>query len=182
MSADGLQEYLRDKYNLDWTLERCTKVRAQFFSAYWELPQFYKAVEAQVRQCGYTETVLGRKRRVPNIWSDRQGLQNEAIRQAINMHGQSFSSDLAMLGLMLFTQEVERRGLQDSIKPMWFIHDSIIFQAKEKLMPKAMALLKECMEQLSVAYIKEHFGVEVGYPVESDGKVGKSWATLAEIK
>lgn len=182
MSAEGLQEYLRDKYNLDWTLERCTKVRDQFFSAYWELPQFYKAVEAQVRQCGYTETILGRKRRVPNIWSDRPGLQNEAIRQAINMHGQSFSSDLAMLGLMLFTQEVERRGLQDSIKPMWFIHDSIIFQAKEKLMPKAMALLKECMEQLSVAYIKEHFGVEVGYPVESDGKVGKSWATLTEIK
>jgi hypothetical protein len=63
---------------------------------------------------------------------------------------------------------------------MWFIHDSVMFIAERKLMPVAMRLLKKCMEEASKLYIEKNFGVKIGYPITSDGKVGLSWATLEE--
>lgn len=187
MSAGGLQKYLRDEYDIKYSLNECALIRHRFFSkplGYYKLPFLYASIKQKIKKDGYITSVLGRKRRFPMIVStdiQEGGLIDKMERQAINFVGQSFSSDLAMIAMFLFTQELKERSLLNSIRPLWFIHDSIIFTAEEKMMDKGMALLKECMEKRNVEYIKEKFNVTVGYPVQSDGKVGKNWASLESI-
>ena len=181
MSAQGLRNYLRDEYGIEVSEAEAVSIRTKFFSypnGYYRLPMLYAKIIQGTRQKGYTETLLGRRRRLPGINSREQGLAKSAERMAVNMHGQSFSSDLAFIGKLLFHKDIKHRKLTKYIKPMWFIHDNILFTAKEDYMDMAQDMLKEAMEVRSVEYIRTHFGVTIGYPVTTDKKVGKSWQTL----
>ncbi|KJR41154.1 DNA-directed DNA polymerase, family A domain protein [Candidatus Magnetoovum chiemensis] len=124
---------------------------------------------------------LGRIRRFPNISNSSISAQNKAIRKAINMPVQSFCSDLGLISMVLMQREIKKRYLDEQIKLMWFIHDSIIFQAKEPAMDTAMAMLKDCMEKKSTDYIRSSFGIDVSYPIKTDGKIGPNWAEMKKF-
>jgi len=180
------QRYAKDEYDVDYSIAQCTAFRGAFFAkpdGYYMLPVFHVSMERMVREKGYIVTPLGRKRRLPAIYSEDQMEQAEAIRQAINTPVQSFCSDLGLIGMMLFHQAVKEDSiLKQNIKPMWFIHDEILFQAKEDYMDRAHALLKECMEQRSREYIKQHFKIDIGYPIQTDGSQGKDWFHMEKRK
>ncbi|MCX7770220.1 MAG: DNA polymerase [Proteobacteria bacterium] len=106
----------------------------------------------------------------------------EAERQAINFRIQNFSSDLGLLGMYLFWEKLKERRWLDKVKPFWFIHDAILFQAKKEVFDEAMGLLKECLEVETKKYIKEYFGIEIGYPIESEGKFGLNWGEMEKYK
>jgi len=182
MHAKTFVAYAKDNYNIDYTLKEAEYIRERFFSrpdGYYSIPVYHERIKYFARKHGFVRSVLGRKRRLPYINSQDYRLKAEAERQAINFAIQSFSSDLTLIGLMLFTKEIEQNfKFKDKVKPMFFIHDSIMFRAKENLLSEANRLLKECMEVRAKEYIKEHFKVEVGYPIESDAKVGRNWADM----
>jgi DNA polymerase-1 len=179
MSAEGFQEYARDDYSLNYTIEECRVMREDFFSkpnGYYSLPKYYKLIEKELRENKYIQSPLGRRRRLQDIDSDSQVKTSSAIRQAINFPIQSFSSDLALISMMLFWKDIKEQRLD--IKPMFFIHDAIIFQCRENIYNKANDLLKECMEVKAPKYILDNFNLEVTYPIESDQKIGRSWNDL----
>jgi DNA polymerase-1 len=186
MIAKTFKQYAKESYGLDLTLEECEKMRNAFFAkpnGYYALPAYYQRVEKILKEYGYIRSPLGRKRRLPAIYSDNFAERSEAIRQGINFVIQSFSSDLAFIGMMLFWREYSKsKALKDKVKALWFIHDSIIFTARKEVFDDAMELLKECMEAKSKEYIKEKFGLTVGYKIESDAKHGERWGSLQEYK
>ncbi|MEM1684576.1 MAG: DNA polymerase, partial [Nanopusillaceae archaeon] len=143
-----------------------------FFSFYRAIPVFHRKCERIVDEFKAIRSPLGRLRRFPVIDDI-----NRVYRQAINFPVQSFSSDLTLIGSYLFWEKIKDR---DDVRLLWMIHDSVFFMAREEVFDEVMALLKHCLEKESVAYIKAYFRVEVGYPVESEGKVGSSWADLQE--
>jgi len=158
-------------------------VRRAFFAApngYYGLPLYHTQQEHLALRQGWVKSVLGRIRRLPGAFSADIYERGNAARQAINMPIQSFSSDLGLIGMMLFYRKLKEKGYLDRIKPMWFIHDAIYFQCKAKIMPVAQKLLKRCMEVDAKKYIREKFGVDVDYPITSDAKVGECWATLGD--
>jgi hypothetical protein len=65
---------------------------------------------------------------------------------------------------------------------MFFIHDAIYAITHNSVKKKAMALLKNCMEEKAPAYIEQNFGIRVGYPVASDGTIGPSWGEQEDYK
>lgn len=183
MQAKSFRTFARDEYGLSFTAEECDEVRRAFFAApngYYRLPRFHTQQEHIALKQGWVRSPLGRIRHLPGAFSQDFYERGNAARQAINMPVQSFSSDLGLIGMMLFWRKLKEKGFLDRIKPMWFIHDAIMFQTTAKLMPVAMKLLKKCMEEGTVKYIQAKFGVKIGYPVTSDGKVGPSWAALKE--
>jgi DNA polymerase-1 len=180
LSAPSLQAYLWEEYDLRVPIKECEQIRAKFFSypnGYYGLLNFYSAIRNELRSKGYVESVLGRRRRFPQAKNSTEFL-GRIERQAINHPVQSFSSDLALISMMLFWRAIQRYHLTAVVKPMWFIHDSIIFQAYKKNMKEAMELLKDCMEIAAPKYIKKYFDVDITYPVESEGKIGKSWVEI----
>lgn len=189
MAAETLVDYAKNNYGVAILPDEAYKIRLRYFSypdGYYNLPTYYKAIEKEILETGCVDGVLGRKRRFPSCKGSPQtlgsitdkGIWGENLRQGINYKIQNFSTDLAILGLMLFVLMIKREGLHSVIKPMWFIHDSIIFQAREDYYTKASSMLKYAMEEASVIYIKKYFGVTVGYPIDTDSKVGYSWKEL----
>jgi len=84
------------------------------------------------------------------------------------------------LGLALFQQEIDsNRRLNGNTKILWFIHDNIMFLAKNRVFDYATRMLQECVEVRTKEYIHKHFKVDVDYPITSTGKRGHSWADLA---
>ena len=184
MSAHSFRAYAKNNYNVEFTEEECEDLRQAFFSypnGYYKLPRFHKTQGLKAMRDALVRSPLGRIRRLPDAQGHDQKTRGEALRQAINMPVQSFSSDLGLIGMYMFWLELKKRpNLAKKVRLMWFLHDAVYFTAREDAMPKAMLLLKKCMEKLSAKYIEEKFGVKIGYPITSDGKVGGSWATLAD--
>lgn len=180
LSAKSLKAYLWEKYNIRASQEECDRIRKLFFSypnGYHGLPPFYERIKAELRSKGYVESVLGRRRRFPMAKNNFDYL-GQVEWQAVNFPIQSFSSDLALIGMMLFHQTLTKHKMLDVVKLMWFIHDSIIFQAKKGAMTEAMNILQRCMDVEAPAYVKKYFGVTLGYPVESEGAIGETWEDL----
>ena len=85
-------------------------------------------------------------------------MRSQAERQAINTPTQSFSSDLGIIGMFLFNQEITTNPkFIGKVKPMLFIHDDVKFRSKEEVFDDSMELLRECMEERSKEYILKNF-------------------------
>jgi uracil-DNA glycosylase family 4 len=176
--------YARENYGVIFTPEECETLREAFLGGYAQVPQFHRKIERLVIKYGYVRSPLGRLRRLPDAQlpdtRENWKLRNNAFRQAINFPIQSFSSDLALIGMYLFWLAIKKNedGLGDCVKPMWFIHDSVMFQAVRGKMRSTMILLEDCMNRRAKAYVKQKFNITIGYPITSDGKIGRSWQDL----
>jgi|GEM_PF-3000278 len=179
MQAFSFQRYAEKEYGIKMTLAEAERFRKKYFEAYPQLPAFHRRCIQIVEKYGYIRSVLGRVRRLPTAKSQDFKVRNEAYRQAINFCVQSFSSDLALLGMWLFWKEVKDKS---DVQVLWFIHDAVFFICEESKADHYMALLKECMEERAPQYVEDKFKVTVGYPVVSDGKVGKDWGHMEEYK
>ena len=178
MQANSLVDYAFKNYDVVFTLEEAERYRELFFSkpnGYWKLPLYHERMVKFARKHKYIRCVLGRKRHLPHIDSDDFRLRSKAERQAINTPVQNFSSELACLGIMLFWKEIKSRpDLKDKvILTNLFIHDAYYYRAREDVAEKAQEILKDCFENRTKEYIKKHWGINVGYPIETEGKIGK---------
>ena len=185
MSAESFVTYAKDEYGQIFSLEEAQEIRRDFFAyprGYYALPKYHNKMISMANKYEYVVSPLGRIRRLPAIHSEDKRLVSEAKRQAINFPVQSFSSDLALIGMMLFYKWIDEELLSDKILPLWFIHDAVLFLAKEDLWEDAQRKLKSIYLEDVPAYIKLHFGLDITYPVESDGKVGPSWADMEELE
>jgi DNA polymerase-1 len=183
MQASTFVEYAKDEYGIVYTLKEAEQFREAYFNTYKAIRGFHNYMSRVVSENGFVYTPLGRKRRLPGIHSKDYALRSMAIRQAINTPVQAFSSDLALLGMKLFQDAIESSStLRGNVKILWFKHDEIFFTAKKEVMNEAMKVLKSCMEHRVKVYIHKHFGLVVDYPIETDGKVGKSWWRLKPVK
>ena len=182
MHAPSFVQYAKEEYGISYTLEEAEAFRAKYFHTYPAIKGFHHYMSRVVSEQEFVYTPLGRKRRLPGIHSKDPAIRSMAVRQAINTPIQSFSSDLALLAMKLFQDRIEKDSkLRNKVKILWFKHDEIFFMAREDTMPYAMEVLKKCMERDTKMYIWKHFKLAVEYPIESDGKVGTSWANLKSI-
>lgn len=185
MGAPKFKSYAKNNYGVIVTDEESEMFRNKFFSknvGYNKLLVFHAAQRAFAHKHGFVRSPIGRKRNLPEISADDYVQRGGAERQAINQPVQSFSTDLGMIGMMLFHRAIQAdpklRGL---VKILFFIHDAIYAIAHNKVKKKAMALLKDCMENRAPAYIEQNFGVKVGYPVTSDGQIGPNWGDMEDF-
>ena len=184
MQAKSFVRYAKDEYGQEFTLEEAEKIREQFFAkpdGYYMLPVYHRRMIEMARKYGYVRSPLGRKRRLPHIHSSDKYLVAEAERQAINFPVQSFSSDLALIGMFLFHEWLKEMGYDSHILLLWFIHDAIMFLARRGYEIMAHKKLKDIFLKDVPKYVRENFGVNITYPVESDGKIGPNWAEMEEL-
>jgi DNA polymerase-1 len=183
-SPEGFKKYAKDIYNIDFTLKEAEYFKDAFFAkphGYFRIKVYHNYITNFVIEHGYVQSILGRKRRLPNIYSKSYFEKGEAIRQAINFGIQSFSNELGLISMFLMQKKIEEAELENKIKLLWFIHDNIMLTAEENYIEVANSMLANCMEKESKVYIKKEFGIDVGYPIESDSKIGKSWASLKKV-
>ena len=107
------------------------------------MKKYLDAQIAEVRKSGFTKTMFGRKRPIPEINSPQPNLRNFAERTAMNTPMQGAAADLIKLAMI----ELDRR-LADGFESRMIlqVHDELLFEAPEKELPKLTKLVKEVME------------------------------------
>jgi DNA polymerase I len=146
-----------------------TKEAAQFIAAYFErysgVKKFLDRQIAETRKSGFTTTMFGRVRPIPEINSPQVNLRNFAERTAMNTPMQGAAADLIKLAMI----ELDRRlpGEFES-RMILQVHDELLFEGPEAEIPRLRDLVKEVMEH----------PYKLSVPIVVETKVGPNWRDM----
>jgi DNA polymerase-1 len=162
MEAYGLSQ------RLGVGVEEAAAILAQYFAAFPNVKQYMERSVAEARGRGYTETLLGRRRYLPELDSSNFRVRQAAERQAMNAGIQGLAADIFKVALVRLDEALERRGLSSRI--VLQVHDEILVEAVAAERDEALALTVETMEH----------AFELRVPMAVHVAIGGSWAAGKE--
>ncbi len=118
---------------------------------------------------GYVQTLLGRRRFIPDINSQNRQVREGAERMAINMPVQGTSADIIKVAMLNLYGEMGKRRLQSKL--LLQVHDELVFEVPAKDVKEMYHLLHE-----ELTY---H---ELEIPLTIDVSVGPSWTEQEKLK
>lgn len=185
MYPKKFQMYARDSYEVKMTLEEATESRNAFFRTYSNLPAWHDKQRRIVKQLGYVRSPIGRKRRLPDIYSSDKGKVMEAERQAINSPVQGFGSDLTLLGaceVVGVSHYYNKEWVLDQSKfdLIGTVHDASLFLVDDDYLMEFLPKCKKILE--SPKTLKKVFEFEPSIPMVVDATVGNAWGDGMELE
>lgn len=164
------------------SIEECKRLLVRFFEVRPKLKLGIERLEADVCEKGYLEAFTGRRRRVPEVFSDNEEIVARALRQSVNFPIQGGASEMTLMSLVLIHEEMERRGYRSKI--VLTVHDSIIFDLHVDEAFEVLSMAKEIMESLPKRSDKVFAGLDWSWlkvPIVADCEVGPNWRALVEV-
>lgn len=146
---------------------------AKYFREAKSLRNFIQNANSTIEKNAYIYAFFGRKRRLPESRSTNRGVSQHAIRSGVNFLVQSVASDVNVLGLIDMLKWVDENNYQDSILPFTVVHDSIVSEVREDLIPEYIANTKRC--------VQKDRGISIpDCPIKLDFEIGDSWGELVD--
>lgn len=158
MEAYGLAQ------RLDIPPDQAREILDAYFASFPNVRAFMDATIEQARACGYTTTLLGRRRRVPELASDNFRIRQMGERMAQNAPAQGSAADIFKLAMVRLYAELTARGMRSRM--VLTVHDELVLEAPFDEREETSALVREVMES---AY-------ELRVPLKVDLSYGQSWA------
>jgi len=124
-------------------------------------------VVAQARQDGYTQTILGRRRYLPDLVSDNRQRREMAERMALNAPIQGSAADIIKVAMLAVQQEIRDQGLRSRM--LLQVHDELLFEVA----PGELDRLKELVHMAMCG------AFPLTVPLEVSMGTGRSWADAA---
>ena len=144
---------------------------AEFIEAYFaQFPKIREFLDRQVARAaaeGFTETMLGRRRYLPELQAANPRVRDMGRRMALNAPIQGGAADILKLAMIQVDRRLGESGL-DCVMVLT-VHDELVFDVAERDLEPAGTLVKECME---TAY-------PLTVPIRVDLGSGKNWAEAA---
>ncbi len=137
-----------------------------YFRKYECIKRWREEVVADARKKGYAETIMRRRRYVPEINSSNGQVRATGERIAINMPVQGTASDIIKVAMNRIDAELEERGMKT--KMILQVHDELIFEGPAKEM--------DDMQEIVLRLMPAPLDLDV--PLKIDVKVGKNWGDL----
>ncbi|QOR36446.1 DNA polymerase I [Clostridium sp. 'deep sea'] len=166
--------YGMSDYGLARDIKVSRKEAAVYINNYFER---YKAVRAYLDQTvvdaksnGYVETILNRRRYLPNINSRNYHQRSFAERIATNTPIQGSAADLIKLA-MVRLQHALLKGKYKS-RMLLQVHDELILEVTKEELPEIADLLEKTMKN----------AMQLSVPIKVDVKVGVNWYQMEEYK
>jgi DNA polymerase-1 len=158
----------------DYGLEQATGLSreeaAAFISAYFKkypgVKQYLESTKEKARKEGYVQTILGRKRAIPEINHANRQLREAAERMAINMPVQGTSADIIKVAMINLDSRMAKGKLKS--KMLLQVHDELIFEVPEA----EMAGMKELAAELMSS------AMTLSVPLKVDIKTGPNWGDM----
>lgn len=114
-----------------------------WFSLYKDAAAWLDEIQQVALKFGYVESLYGRRRYLPKVYSSDAKEREAALRQARNMPIQSLASDVNNVGLIRFQDWLDKANKK--AKLIGVVHDSILCDTPEDELDEAAASLIECM-------------------------------------
>lgn len=127
IQAKLLSQKLSDpKAGLIVTPEEAQQQLDEFFEEHPKIKKFMQKQEKVLRKQGYIQSLFGRKRRLPQVYSEDRKEAAYAVRLAVNMPCQSAASDMCLFGSILLYW-LMRQGKFPSMDSVCLVHDANYF-------------------------------------------------------
>jgi len=160
--------YGMEAYGLAQRLNIPTGEAAEILDAYFEafpsVRAYMDRAVAEARERGYTETLFGRRRQIPELASANRQIRQAGERQAMNAGIQGLAADIFKVALIRLDQQLDAASLSSRI--VLQVHDEILVEAPDHEVEQAADLVRSTM---TGAY-------ELRVPLEVDLKVAVTWA------
>jgi len=137
MSANSLATSL----NID--LDRATEFINRFYQSYPDVKRWIDDIMRFCQKHGYVETVHGRRRYLPSVFSNDTATKMRALRQAVNTPIQGTASDCTGFGLIKNQAYLDKSG-HDALQ-VGIVHDCILVECKEDEVEEVAQKLVEHM-------------------------------------
>ncbi len=164
MSGYGLEQAT------EFSREEAEKFITSYFEKYPQVKTYLENTKKQAREKGCVETILGRRRAIPEINSSNRNLREAAERMAINMPVQGTSADIIKVAMVRLDEEMIKRGLQSKL--LLQVHDELIFEVPETELAEMKKLVPDIMAN----------AVKLSLPLKVDVKTGENWGEIEKIK
>lgn len=147
--------------------EKAKQYIEQYFLQFPKIKAFLDSLKEKALEKGYCETILGRKRYLPDLSSSNMNLVASAQRLAVNSPIQGTAADLIKLAMIRIEECIQSQKIP--ARMILQIHDELIFEvlngpAKEDIAWK----LSEIMEQV----------MDLTVPLKVDQSFGMTWGEL----
>ncbi len=139
-----------------------------YFEAYPKVQTWREQTVEETRLKGYAETLTGRRRSIPDLYSNNRNLRQAAERIAINMPIQGTASDIIKIAMNGIDRELlSRRAAGKQARMILQIHDELIFELPSSELDDVRDVAHRLMPSL-----------ELDVPLDLDEKLGVSWGDL----
>ncbi len=160
--------YGMNAWGLASRLEITPDEAQEFIDAYFaSFPQIHDYLDRQVARAaaeGFTETLLGRRRYIPELQASNPRVRDMGRRMALNAPIQGSAADVFKLGMIRV--DAALRGSDLDCRMLLTVHDELVFEVSGKRVEAAAELVKREME---AAY-------ELDVPLRADIGWGRNWA------
>jgi DNA polymerase I len=161
--AYGMEAYgLSQRLNI--AVSEATEILNAYFAAFPKVRDYMDAVVVEARNQGYTETLFGRRRPIPELISDNRQVRQAGERQAMNAGIQGLAADIFKVALIRLDEALESGGFTTRITLQ--VHDEIVCEVPGAELNAVSALVPSIMGSAA----------ELSVPLVVNLSHGSTWA------
>ena len=147
------------------TVAEAKEYMERYFQTYTGVRAYMDRIVEQARADGYVETLMHRRRALPELKSSNHNLRAFGERVALNMPIQGTAADLMTLAMVRVERRLADEGLAAQI--IMQVHDELIVECPEDEAARVQALLEEEMSGV----------MTLAVPLPAEAHCGKNWLT-----
>jgi DNA polymerase-1 len=161
--AYGMEAYgLGQRLNI--ATEEAALILAAYFEAFPAVKDYMERTVAEARERGYTETLFGRRRQIPELSSTNYRIRQAGERQAMNAGIQGLAADIFKVALVRLEAALEAAGMDSRL--ILQVHDEVLLDVPPAEHDAATDVVVEAMRGAA----------ELNVPLEVNLAFGPSWA------
>lgn len=138
-----------------------------YFNRFGAIRDYLRDAVEQARKVGYTETLFGRRRYLPDLDSSNRQRREAAERMALNAPIQGTAADIIKVAMIDTQQAIRAAGLKSRM--LLQIHDELVFEVAPGERDQLESLAREHMSN----------AIDLSVPLEVSVGVGRSWDSAA---
>ncbi|MDO5285363.1 MAG: DNA polymerase I [Actinomycetia bacterium] len=161
LSAYGLSQ------QLGITSDEAKVLMEEYFERFGGVRDYLQGIVNQARRSGYTETILGRRRYLPDLGSSNRQRREMAERMALNAPIQGSAADIIKVAMLDVEAGLADQGLRSRM--LLQVHDELVLEVAPGEREQVEALVRERMTQ----------AVDLSVPLDISVGAGLSWFDAA---
>ena len=137
-----------------------------YFGQYPGISEYIDSVKSQVKNSGYVETLIGRRRYVPEAKSSNFHVRGAGERMAINMPIQGTAAEAIKIAMLRIQQRIDSLHMKTMMIVQ--VHDELIFEVPTNEIAQLQKLVLEIMPNV----------LDLQIPLDVEIKIGTSWGDM----
>jgi DNA polymerase-1 len=140
-----------------------------YFAAYSGISYYMMAIKETARSQGGVETLLGRKRQIPELRASNPALRGAGERMAINMPIQGTAADIQKIAMIRLDERLRSDGFRARL--LLSVHDELLLEVPRDEVERLAPVVRATMEG----------ALPLDVPLTVDIKIGDDWESMTPL-